>query len=256
MRIRQKYRMRTPSTGREVIVEATPGQVYVDRETGEVIWRCGGRDNDFRMGPGTTFRFQHHVVPHGHGVFTVFDNEGGPPQQESQSRGLVLHVDERRRRVRFLRALHHHPGVYSSALGSVQQLEHGGVFMGWGVATWFTEYDRHGRVVLDARLEPIGVNSYRAFQNRWSGRPHWPPQITVQRSGGRATVYVSWNGATVHRSWQVLGGVDRDHLQPIRTQAAEGFETAIALDHVPAWVTVHALDETGQQLAVSDAVST
>ncbi len=35
MRIRQRYRMRTPSTGREVIVEATPGQTYVDRQTGE-----------------------------------------------------------------------------------------------------------------------------------------------------------------------------------------------------------------------------
>ncbi len=35
MRLRQKYRMRTPSTGREVIIEAEPGQEYVDRETGE-----------------------------------------------------------------------------------------------------------------------------------------------------------------------------------------------------------------------------
>jgi hypothetical protein len=37
MRIRQKYRMRTPSTGREVIVEATPGGVYLDLETGEEL---------------------------------------------------------------------------------------------------------------------------------------------------------------------------------------------------------------------------
>ena len=37
MRIRQKYRMRTPSTGREVVIEAEPGQVYVDRETGEEL---------------------------------------------------------------------------------------------------------------------------------------------------------------------------------------------------------------------------
>ena len=35
MRSRQKYRLRTPSTGREVIIEAEAGQVYVDRETGE-----------------------------------------------------------------------------------------------------------------------------------------------------------------------------------------------------------------------------
>ena len=29
--------MRTPSTGREVIIEAEPGHVYVDRETGEPL---------------------------------------------------------------------------------------------------------------------------------------------------------------------------------------------------------------------------
>lgn len=37
MRTRQKYRMRTPSTGREVIIEADPEQVYLDRETGEPL---------------------------------------------------------------------------------------------------------------------------------------------------------------------------------------------------------------------------
>jgi hypothetical protein len=37
MRTRQKYRMRTPSTGREVIIEAAPGGVYLDLETGEEL---------------------------------------------------------------------------------------------------------------------------------------------------------------------------------------------------------------------------
>jgi len=37
MRIRQKYRMRTPSTGREVVIEAEPGVAYLDRETGETL---------------------------------------------------------------------------------------------------------------------------------------------------------------------------------------------------------------------------
>lgn len=35
MRILQKYRMRAPSTGREVIVLAEPDKVYIDHETGE-----------------------------------------------------------------------------------------------------------------------------------------------------------------------------------------------------------------------------
>ena len=37
MRTRQKYRMRAPSTGREVVIEAEPGKVYVDRDTGEEL---------------------------------------------------------------------------------------------------------------------------------------------------------------------------------------------------------------------------
>jgi hypothetical protein len=34
---RPRYRLRTPSTGREIILEAEPGKVYTDRETGEEL---------------------------------------------------------------------------------------------------------------------------------------------------------------------------------------------------------------------------
>jgi hypothetical protein len=34
---RQRYRMRNPSTGREVVVEAQPGEVYLDRESGDQL---------------------------------------------------------------------------------------------------------------------------------------------------------------------------------------------------------------------------
>lgn len=33
----QRYRMRSPATGREIIREAEPGRVYVDHETGEEL---------------------------------------------------------------------------------------------------------------------------------------------------------------------------------------------------------------------------
>ena len=41
MNARQKYRLRTPSTGREILVEAEPGRIYVDRETGEPLQIVG-----------------------------------------------------------------------------------------------------------------------------------------------------------------------------------------------------------------------
>jgi hypothetical protein len=31
----QRYRLRTPSSGREVMLEAVPDQIYLDRDTGE-----------------------------------------------------------------------------------------------------------------------------------------------------------------------------------------------------------------------------
>jgi len=37
VRTNQKYRLRTPSTGREVVLEAEPGRTYLDRETGETL---------------------------------------------------------------------------------------------------------------------------------------------------------------------------------------------------------------------------
>jgi hypothetical protein len=35
--LKQRYRMRTPSTGREIFLEAEAGKIYRDRDTGETL---------------------------------------------------------------------------------------------------------------------------------------------------------------------------------------------------------------------------
>ena len=37
MSTRQRYRLRNPSTGREILTEAEPGEVYRDRDTGDKL---------------------------------------------------------------------------------------------------------------------------------------------------------------------------------------------------------------------------
>jgi len=37
MSTKQRYRMRAPSTGREVVIEAEPEEIYLDRESGEPL---------------------------------------------------------------------------------------------------------------------------------------------------------------------------------------------------------------------------
>jgi hypothetical protein len=224
----------------------------VHRETGNVIWTLGGKHSDFNMGSGTHFAFQHDVSLHPGGVLTMFDNEAGPPDEESQSRGLVLAINERSRQVRFLRQYHHHPPVLSGALGSVQPLGDGHTLIGWGASGYVTEYGRKRQVLFDAAVRASA--SYRAFKQTWVATPDPPPDVVVTRSGARATVYVSWNGATEVERWRVLGGDAVDSLAPLGTVGLHGFETEITVRGAPAYLAVQALDRAGEVLGVSRAV--
>ena len=48
----------------------------VDRKTGEVVWRLGGKNSDFEMGPGTRTDWQHDARRHPDDNITIFDNAG------------------------------------------------------------------------------------------------------------------------------------------------------------------------------------
>ncbi|MGH3415990.1 MAG: arylsulfotransferase family protein, partial [Actinocrinis sp.] len=244
-----------PADGNLLISSRNTWTVYkVDRHSGEVIWRLGGKRSDFEIeGPGR-FAFQHHVTLHPGGLLTIFDNEGGPPYEANQSRGLVLRLDQSARRARFIRQYHHRPAEMSPALGSVQPLDDGHMFIGWGDSSWFTEYDAHGGVVLDARLPP-GCISYRAFQAPWTGSPRSRPAVAIKHSATGARVHVSWNGATEQRHWRVLAGPRRGKLEPHAVAPVTGFETVIALRGAPAaWVAVEGLDAGGRVLGRSAPV--
>ncbi len=240
-----------PSDGHLIISARNTWAVYkVHRRTGQVLWTLGGRHSSFQMGLGTRFAFQHHAVLHPGGVMTIFDNELGPPAEARASRGLVLGVDQRARRARLLRQYVHDPPVLCEALGSVQTLPNGHVFVGWGPARYFTEYTHDGSVAFEARMAP-GAKSYRALKQSWTGVPAGPPDFAVARSGAGAHVFVSWNGATGVAQWRVLGGDQRTALVPLGVAAKHGFETEIEVGDAPLWLSVEALDASGRVLGAA-----
>ncbi len=226
----------------------------INRRSGRIMWRLGGKHSDFRMGRGTRFNYQHDVEMHPGGVLSVFDNEGGPPQFAAHSRALVLLVDERRRQVRLKHAFHHHPPVYSNALGSVQPLGGDTWFVGWGRSTSFAQYAGSGALQFEGHLSP-GSSSYRAFLQQWDGRPTAPPDIAVTRSGSAATVYASWNGSTEVAQWIVLGGSTPSTLAQLGRAALAGFETAIMLTNAPPYLAVSACAADGSVLGTSHVVT-
>jgi hypothetical protein len=242
-----------PSDGHLLISSRNTWACYkVHRQTGKVLWKLGGKDADFRMGSNTHFAFQHHVSLHPDGHMTIFDNEAGPPDEATQSRGLVLSINEKGRLANFVRQFDHHPPVLSGALGSVQPLAHGHTLMGWGGSGYFTEYGPAGQIVFDAHMRNTAL--YRAFKQPWTATPAGPPNLAVTRARGTATVYASWNGATEVARWRVLGGPAHDALLPQGIAARAGFETAITVAQAPAYLAVQALDASGAVLGTSRAV--
>jgi hypothetical protein len=234
----------------------------LDRRTGAVLWRLGGKRTDFTLGAGARFAWQHDAAQASAGRITVFDNGaavfgGGHPgrKHESQSRALVLDVHEGRRTVELARAYHHHPPVLTVGYGSVQTLPDGDVVIGWGNVPSFTHL-KAGGAVLDEVTLPVAYSSYRAFRQSWSGKPNDRPALAGLRAGaGRAsTLYVSWNGATEVAAWELSAGPSAGRLHPVARSRRTGFETEIRISATHGYAAATALDRAGHPLGTSEAI--
>ena len=222
----------------------------ISRKTGKVMWRLGGKRSDFQLGKGVRFGWQHDFRRQANGTYTMFDNEAAPKLRK-QSRGLVLRVDERHRNVTLLHSFVHTPPIVAVDQGNMQKLPNGNYLVGWGHEPYVTEFGPHGKTLLDLRFGPAsGVDSYRAYKFPWVGRPRSKPSVAVERN----SLYVSWNGATEVRSWQLLGGTEQKKLRPLFAVPRAAFETRIALPADVPWVAVRALDRRGRSMARSAAV--
>ena len=223
----------------------------VSRRTGKVLWRLGGRKSDFRLGPGARFAWQHDVRRQPDGTITVFDNGAAPPV-EKFTRVLVLRLDTAHKRATLLRSYHHPKRLLSPFEGNAQFLPDGHVFVGWGGWPYVSELNANGRVLFDAyfghgKKPGEDADTYRAYRFVWHGKPPGPPDIAV--SGQK--VYVSWNGATEVRRWQVLVGEANDDLAVVATVKKDGFETTIPFHARGKYIAVQALGRGGDVIGVS-----
>jgi hypothetical protein len=218
----------------------------IDRRTGAVLWRLGGRRSTFDMGPGTTFAWQHDARWRSPTTISLFD-DGARPRVEKESRALLLHVDLRRRRVTLVHAYTHPKHLLSTSQGNMQVLPDRHVFVGWGAEPWFTELAADGKVVFDGHFIK-GADSYRAYKFEWNGRPPGRPTVVAHKSGdGRVTVYASWNGATSVSRWQVHAGATPAEMKPLRTVERAGFETAVELRTDAKFFSVGAIGPSGTE---------
>jgi hypothetical protein len=201
----------------------------IDARSGQVRWRLGGRQSSFTEGPGTRTAWQHDPRLLPNGSLSIFDN-GAAPALRTQSRGVVLGLDQQHRTTTVISQYTHGPPLLADSQGNMQALVNGDWFFGWGQVPYFSEYS--------------------------TGTPVHPPTFVLQSSPG-PTVYASWNGATLVASWNVLAGRTPASMQLVARAPRGGFETALPLPAgtVGPDVAVQALDSSGRVLGTSATVA-
>jgi Arylsulfotransferase (ASST) len=231
----------------------------IDRKSGEIMWRLGGKKSDFQMGEGTQFAFQHDARRLPDGTISIFDNgnllfEKGTPRAVEEARAIVMELDEERMRASLVREYTHPDKQYADAAGNMQVLPNGNVFVGWGRGLAISEFSQEGELLFDLRVS-AEHRTYRAFRLAWRGQPSDQPACVAQRTSDKEVeLYASWNGATEVERWEVLAGPHPGHLESVGSIARDGFETAMVVQSSEPYIAVQAKDRSGRVLGASTPV--
>jgi hypothetical protein len=139
----------------------------IDRTTGDILWRWGGKNNQFTFINDTLgFSHQHSINLIDNGDFTLFDN--GNFHTPSFSRALEYKLDEQAKTATLVWQYRHTPDVFTVAMGSVERLPNGNTFIGWGAAGLAaTEVRPDGSTAYEIQL-PDSIFSYRALKYQWN----------------------------------------------------------------------------------------
>ncbi len=222
----------------------------IDRETGKIQWRLGGKKSTFKLPPAARFAWQHDAHRRADGAITVFDNSAFPPVRKF-SRALAIRLNEGARTASLISAASHPRKVLAATQGNQQTLPNGNFMVGWGSQRQLTEYGPAGNVLFNAALS-LGYESYRTYRLPWVGLPRSRPVVAAADEPGAGTdAYMSWNGATEVATWELFAGSSRSTLRSVARVRRTGFETKITTRGVPRFVQVRARDAAGNVLSTS-----
>jgi hypothetical protein len=154
----------------------------INRETGAIIWRLGGMNNQFHfVNDSIGFSYQHAVRRIADGNITLLDN--GDFHDPPFSRAVEYRLDEQKMTATLVWQYRNTPDVFGFAMGFVQRMENGNTLIGWGAGNpTVTEVSPDGTKLYEMTFDE-GVYSYRAF------RFDWQPATTSAPGRGTPAAY-------------------------------------------------------------------
>ena len=165
----------------------------IDANTGDIIWRLGGKNNQFDfINDPVQFSHQHAIRRLPNGDITLYDD--GNYHDPNFSRAVEYKLDTVNMTADLVWQYRSSPDIYGFAMGNVQRLSNGNTIIGWGASsTTVTEVTPDGKVALQMSF-PQRVWSYRAF--RFPFLFIQPPLAGKNLEAGK-TVSLTWKSSGI-----------------------------------------------------------
>jgi hypothetical protein len=138
----------------------------ISRSTGDIIWRLGGKKNQFQFtNDNRGFTYQHDARRLPNNNLTIFDN--GNLSSPQYSSAIEYQMDEQNKTVTRVWDYSDN-NAYSRSMGSTTRLDNGRTIIGWGGLhdPAITEVDSNGIKKFEMAFDE-SVFSYRAFRHTW-----------------------------------------------------------------------------------------
>ncbi|MCK4539123.1 MAG: aryl-sulfate sulfotransferase [Candidatus Krumholzibacteria bacterium] len=225
----------------------------INRETGEVIWRMGGANNQFELiGDTQWFSRQHDIrrLPNGH--VTLFDN--GNLNDPRESRGVEYELDEVNMVATLVWQYRNDPLAYGSSRGSTRRLSNGNTIIGYGSGRpSAVEVAYDGTKVMELELPAKNI-SYRTFRFPWSGKAAVPTAWIVEGEDRIAVWFTKFGDDKVAR-YYLYGGDFPNPTSRIGVSEDNSIDVHELMPGVTYYFRVTAVDRHGVESPFSNEIS-
>jgi hypothetical protein len=225
----------------------------INRQTGEIIWRLGGKNNQFNfINDPDQISYQHDFrpVPGKPGHYTLFDN--GNQKDPHYSRALEFKLDTDNMTAEKVWEYRHYPDRYSRLMGNAQRLPNGNTLINWGdpALPKITELTPDSVIVFEADFTPA-MNNYRTFRFEFEGYM-LAPNLIAEPYPDRVRLIFNKFGDEGVDYFNVYGGENPDLMEWIDSSSLTWIDLFDLEDSEYYYLEVTAVDTSGLEGAASN----
>jgi hypothetical protein len=225
----------------------------IDRESGEIIWRLGGENNqfDFVLNPHE-ISYQHDIrpVPGKENHYTLFDN--GYHRIPSFSRAIEFVIDTTNMTATKIWEYRHNPDRFTYSRGSVQRLANGNSLIDWagGNLPILSEVAVDNSIVHEISFTDQ-MRSYRSYRYDWNGIAK-QPYLIAEPYPDKVTLIFNKFGDKNVTEYIVYGGLNPNPETVIDTTSNTWINLTQLQNYSDYYFRITALDSMGEESAFSN----